>query len=193
MTPAIRIAIQLVGTKQGRSMIGSILLAVVSFFLIPIILIGGAVTSFLGYLSNDTDVFAEAKNQVKEEMKVHNDMDEIFIRYLYLDSEEIPEKQNLVWAVKILFLKRFDDPEIMERIRILSESLAAAPPEDREQISNELTELYALSSQLARYEFKSQEEILLLFEGDDSDLIDEQIEELKLFLGIIDEIKEGDG
>lgn len=193
MSAAIRIAIQLVTTKQGRSIIGKVLLAVLSLFLIPTILIGGAGTSFLGYLSNDIDVFAEAKNEVREEFKIHNDMDSIFIRYLYLDSEETPEKENLKLVVRMVFVARFDDPETQEKIKILQEALAVAPPEEWEQITNQLTELYILANQLARYEFKSREEIMAIFESPDADFTQEQIEELKVFLGIIDDVKVGDG
>lgn len=108
MNTAIRILIQMALSKQGRSVIKNVLLGILFLFLLPMFLIGGALASVADMVQDDTDLFTKCKTVVREEMKIKNDLDPLFVRWLILsnnDEDALPNEQAIQFIIQIAFVK----------------------------------------------------------------------------------------
>lgn len=155
MSTAIRILIQMALSKQGRSVIKNVLLGILFLFLLPMFLIGGALASVTDMVQDDTDMFAKCKTVVREEMKIENDLDPLFVRWLILsnnDEDALPNEQAIQFIIQIAFVKAIGnetEPTYLflteEEIFQLLESPDMEIPADQ---LTELKELIALRDEM---------------------------------------------
>lgn len=92
MSKLIRVALYTLSSKQGRQAIFSIIVGILCAFLLPIIVISGAATSYLTVFGGEPDdAYVQAVNEIKDKYEIENNLDPALLRAVYYNAHETTE------------------------------------------------------------------------------------------------------
>lgn len=92
MSKLIRVALYTLSSKQGRQAIFSIIVGILCAFLLPIIVISGAATSYLTVFGGEPDdAYVQAVNEIKDKYEIENNFEPALLRAVYYNAHETTE------------------------------------------------------------------------------------------------------
>lgn len=84
MSKALRAALFVLASKEGRSVLLKVIAAIMCFFTFLIVILQGFATSYVAVLGGShDDVYSQAVDMVKEELQISNDLEPAYLRAVY--------------------------------------------------------------------------------------------------------------
>ena len=108
MSKLIRVALYTLSSKQGRQAIFSIIVGILCAFLLPIIIISGAATSYLTVFGGEPDdSYVQAVNEIKDKYEIENNFDPALLRAIYYNEHETTEadKTDIIPIIENHFIR----------------------------------------------------------------------------------------
>lgn len=108
MSKLIRVALYTLSSKQGRQAIFSIIVGILCTFLLPIIVISGAASSYLTVFGGEPDdAYVQAVNEIKDKYEIENNLDPALLRAIYYNEHETTEadKTDIIPIIENHFIR----------------------------------------------------------------------------------------
>lgn len=108
MSKLIRVALYTLSSKQGRQAIFSIIVGILCAFLLPIIVISGAATSYLTVFGGEPDdAYVLAVNEVKNKYEIENNLEPALLRSIYYNEHKTIEadKTDIINIIENHFIR----------------------------------------------------------------------------------------
>ncbi len=135
MTKALRAALFVLASKEGRSVLLKIIAAIMCLFTFLMVILQGFATSYIAVLGGThNDAYSQAVDTVKEELQISNDLEPAYLRVVYYKNnkgsdvqvDEISDliKKHFVYSKpKERTVSEDDIKKLQKRISVLKKEL----------------------------------------------------------------------
>ena len=124
MSKALRAALFVLASKEGRSVLLKIIAAIMCLFTFLMVILQGFATSYIAVLGGThNDAYSQAVDMVKEELQISNDLEPSYLRAIYY-------KQN-----------RDSEPDVNEVVNIIKSHFVFSQPKQRTITEDDIKKL----------------------------------------------------